>query len=241
MATDNNRWERIRRYLSGNFSGEEQRLFEEEARKDKRLAEGLALESALRGGGRQSRETARQALQVRRRRRQWLRIGGITGLLALVLAAWWWQSRQKLFSPDESLRELDALIAMEMENGYLRVAGDGQWQGWLVSGRQQPENYGRAADYFAQELEGRGCEQSDFQYYYGLLLLLYERNYEQSVEKLSCALSLGFEQNRPALPYWLALANLSAGEPDAARRLLTEYEIPASSLPARARARLKER
>ena len=241
MATANNRWERIRRYITGDLSGEEQGLFEEEARKDKGLAEGLALELTLQQGGRQSREAARKAIGRRRQRRQWLRIVGMAGLLALALAAWWWwQSRQELFRPDEGLKELNAAIAMEVENSYLRVAGKNQWQAWLVSGRQQPENYGLAADYFAQELEGLGCRQSDFQYYYGLLLLLYERDYGQAVEKLSCALSLGFAQNRPTLPYWLALAHLGAGDPATARQLLTEYEIPLSSLPARARAWLKE-
>lgn len=240
MATIENKWERIHKYLSGEMNEAEVREFKKSIQEDHDLAEGLAMEASLRQSRLQSWQYTRQAIKRSHRRRiiiRWL-IGIVTLIVITSVSIWLWQ-HYALINSNEGKQQLDNTIASQIDQEYLAVAGGTKWKSLLLKGEENRVYYRQAATILKAELDGLGCEKGDLQYYYGLLLLYEYRNYKNAAIHLSCALSRDYQEARPQLPFHLSLALIGVGDLGQARQLIEEYQLPLDEFSDKARRKLR--
>jgi len=228
--------ERLSRFLDNDLSPEELQSFDQELQSDEALRSMLALHLQLKASGKaaQRQEVAAlldEALETTSLRVQSFRpmLWKIAASLLFLVVAWWgiktWTSKEDVLAVAAGEKMYQAI--MTRESAALTVAGEGNIEKMRTLLQQKPDP----------------CNYKDLCYFVGVHELFQRRDYDQAIKLLRCteAPANNGRHFREDVPVLLVIAYTSSGQIASARQVITQYNLDTSRLPAGIREKIEAR
>ncbi len=225
--------ERLSRFLDKDLSPAELKSFELELQSDENLRTMLALHLQLKAAGKAEQrqqlasmldEALKTApLQVRSVRPI---LWKIAASLLFLAVAWWsiktWTSQEPVFTQAEGAKIYQEIMARE--SSTLTVAGEGNIETMRAALQEKPDP----------------CNYKDLCYFVGVYELFQQRNYEKAIVLLRCteAPANNGRHFRADVPVLLTIAYAASGQAESARQLIAQYSVDQSLLPLGVRKKI---
>jgi hypothetical protein len=228
--------ERLSRFLDNDLSPEELKSFEQELQSDEALRSMLAMHLQLKAAGKaeQRQQIATmldEALQTTPLRVQSFRpmLWKIAASLLFLVVAWWgiktWTSKEDVLARAAGEKMYQAI--MTRERAALTVAGD-----WNIEQMRA-----------ALQQKSDPCNYKDLCYFVGVDELFQQGDYAKAIELLRCteAPANNGRHFREDVPFLLVIAYTASGQSESARQLVSQYGLDKSQFPVSIREKIEAR